>query len=63
MAIKDAYSNKFLTPNKVSVTASAGNLPTADGSITIADASTPTVDELLEFCVELKAKLDELSED
>lgn len=30
---------------------------TPDGSITIADGSTPTVNELLEFCEELSAKL------
>lgn len=38
-------------------TATSGTLPTANGSVTIADASTPTVAELLEFCVELQAKV------
>lgn len=31
---------------------------TPDGTITVADGGTPTVDELLEFCEELSAKLD-----
>lgn len=35
-----------------------GTLPTANGSVTIANAATPTVAELQEFCVELKAKVD-----
>ncbi len=30
---------------------------TPDGAITIADGSTPTVDELLEFCEELNAAI------
>lgn len=42
----------------LTVTASSGTLPTANGSVTISDASTPTVAELQEFCVELEAKLE-----
>jgi hypothetical protein len=42
----------------LTVTATTGTLPTPDGSVTIANASTPTVAELQEFCMELKAKLD-----
>jgi hypothetical protein len=42
----------------VTVTATTGTLPTANGSVTIANAATPTVTELQEFCVELDAKLD-----
>ena len=42
----------------VTTTATTGTLPTADGSVTIADAAAPTVDELLEYCVELEAKLE-----
>ena len=42
----------------LTVTATTGSLPTADGSVTIADAAAPTVDELLEYCVELEAKLE-----
>lgn len=42
----------------ITSTATSGTLPTADGSITIADATTPTVTELLEYCVELEAKLE-----
>jgi hypothetical protein len=46
---------------RISRTATAGSLPTADGSITIANAATPTVAELLEYCTELEAKLEELT--
>jgi len=42
----------------ITSTATSGALPTPDGSITIADATTPTVTELLEYCVELEAKLE-----
>jgi hypothetical protein len=42
----------------LTTTATSGALPTADGSVTIADATTPTVTELLEYCVELEAKLE-----
>ena len=42
----------------LTVTATSGTLPTPDGSVTIADAATPTNAELLEFCVELEAKLE-----
>ena len=42
----------------ITTTATSGSLPTPDGSVTIADATTPTVAELLEYCVELEAKLE-----
>lgn len=42
----------------LSVTATTGTLPTPDGSITIADAASPTNAELLEYCAELEAKLE-----
>lgn len=42
----------------LTVTATTGSLPTANGSVTIADASTPTVAELLEYCRELEAKVE-----
>lgn len=42
----------------ITTTATSGSLPTADGSVTIADATVPTVAELLEYCVELEAKLE-----
>jgi len=42
----------------ITSTATSGALPTADGSITIADAATPTATELLEYCVELESKLE-----
>jgi hypothetical protein len=41
----------------LTVTATTGTLPTANGSVTIANAATPTVAELQEFCVELNAKI------
>lgn len=44
----------------LTVTATAGTLPTADGTVTIANAATPTVAELQEYCVELEAKLEAL---
>lgn len=44
----------------LTVTATTGSLPTANGSVTIADTATPTVTELLEYCVELETKLEEL---
>lgn len=40
------------------VTASSGTLPTPDGSLTIADAASPTNAELLEYSAELEAKLE-----
>jgi hypothetical protein len=42
----------------ITTTATAGSLPTPDGTVTIADATTPTVTELLEYCVELESKLE-----
>jgi len=42
----------------LTTTATAGTLPTADGSVTIADAASPTNSELLEYCVELETKLE-----
>lgn len=42
----------------ITITATTGTLPTADGSVTIADAASPTNAELLEYCVELEAKLE-----
>lgn len=41
----------------LTITATTGSLPTANGAVTIANAATPTVAELQEFCVELNAKL------
>ena len=40
------------------VTATTGTLPTPDGATTVADAATPTVAELLEFCMENRAKIE-----
>jgi hypothetical protein len=44
----------------LTVTATSGTLPTANGSVTIANAATPTVTELLEYCTELEAKIEML---
>ncbi len=44
----------------ITTTATAGTLPTADGSVTIADAAAPTVSELLEYCRELEDKIETL---
>jgi len=44
----------------LTVTATTGTLPTADGTVTIADAAAPTNAELLEYCVELEAKVEAL---
>jgi hypothetical protein len=35
---------------------------TPDGSVTVADGSTPTVSELLEYCEELNAKVKALAD-
>jgi len=42
----------------LTATATTGSLPTPDGTVTIANAASPTNTELLEYCVELEAKLE-----
>ena len=42
----------------ITTTASSGTLPTANGSVTISNAASPTNAELLEYCVELESKLE-----
>ncbi len=44
----------------MTVSATTGSLPTANTTITIANAATPTVSELLEFCVDLNARYNAL---
>lgn len=44
----------------LSATATSGALPTANGTMTIADAASPTNAELLEYCRELEAKVNSL---
>ena len=44
----------------LSATATTGTLPVADGTMTIADAASPTNAELLEYCRELEAKVNSL---
>ena len=41
----------------VTITATTGTLPTANGAVTIANAATPTVGELLDAVVELNTKV------
>lgn len=42
----------------ITVSASSGTLPTANGSITVSNAASATTTELLEFCVELESKIE-----
>ena len=44
----------------ITTTATTGTLPTASDTNTIADADAPTVDELLQYCVTLEAKVEAL---
>lgn len=46
--------------NGIDVTYTSGAAPAAGGSLTIADATTPTVVELLDFCEELNAAISAL---
>lgn len=48
--------NSGVTPVTVTYTAANPNI-TPDGAITIANGGTPSVSELLQFCVELNAKI------
>lgn len=49
-------SNIAAADNDIAITWTSNDPEiTPDGAITIADGDTPTVDELLEFCVELNA--------
>lgn len=62
---KDAVYDKVESLKAAAVanlttTATTGTLPTPDGTVTIANAASPTVTELLEYCVELEAKLETL---
>ena len=41
----------------VTMTYSAGSAPTVTGTLTVSNAATPTVVELLKYCTELQAKL------
>lgn len=57
--IDDAVADKaqVVALTNMTVTATSGTLPTPNNAVTIANAATPTVAELLEFCVELNAKI------
>ena len=54
-AVADKTQIAALSAN--TVTATTGTLPTPSGATTIANAATPTVAELLEFCMENRAKI------
>lgn len=47
----------------VDVTYTSGSAPATNGALTVADATTPTVLELLAFCEELNAKISALTAD
>jgi len=59
--IRDARANEQYSLSVVAVTATANTLPTAVTAVTIADADAPTVVELLELVMSLKAQLDLIS--
>jgi hypothetical protein len=44
----------------ITTTATTGSLPTANSAVVIANTATPTVVELLEYCVELETKVEAL---
>tara|TARA_R100000030_G_scaffold23074_1_gene16597 strand:+ start:11425 stop:11877 length:453 start_codon:yes stop_codon:yes gene_type:complete len=44
----------------ITTTATSGTLPTPNGTVTINNAASPTNAELLEYCVELEAKVEAL---
>lgn len=46
----------------IAVTVTSGSEPTPNGAITIANSATPTVVELLEYCRELRAKVEALAD-
>lgn len=65
--VYDASGNSLSRPTGVTVvsalptlTATSGTLPTAAGSTVVADATTPTVSELLDAIVELRKTVDDL---
>jgi len=42
----------------IATTATTGSLPTPNSAVVIANTATPTVVELLDYCVELETKLE-----
>lgn len=58
-SLLEAQASKISDPdNDIAITYTTGDPSiTPDGAITIANGATPTVDELLEFCVELNAAI------
>lgn len=50
---------KPLNPvDNITTTATTGTLPTPDGTMTIANAASPTNAELLEYCAELELRVE-----
>lgn len=61
VSVPDSYVGaRADDPGVIASSATTGSLPTADGTIVIADAASPTVVELLAYCVELEAKYEAL---
>ena len=60
-SIRDAKSSDVYEISAITITPTTGTLPTPNGAVTIADAAAPTNAELLELCIELKAKIDTFS--
>ena len=65
--VSDKYGRPMLATRQalvadITVTYTAGSAPAVDGAITVANSATPTVVELLEFCEELKTKVNALAD-
>lgn len=60
--IKSNTSGKseVVAATNVFVSKTTGTAPVANGGVTIADAASPTVNEVFEFCIEINAKLSAL---
>ena len=59
---KPMISSQQALVGDIAVTYTSGSAPAASGALTIADATTPTVVELLDFCEELNAKVAALTD-
>lgn len=61
VTVPDSYvGTRAPAVSDLTVVATTGTLPTANGTVTIANAASPTVVELLEYCRELEAKVEAL---
>lgn len=52
-----------ISTGTLTVTYTSGSAPTANDALTVADSTTPTVVELLEYCAELHNLITELKTD